>query len=516
MPGIEQGTKIGRRQAAAWLAGAGLVAAAGRPARADVPAGSVLSVVMPGGPASLDPLTGGQDTEIKFLTPIFDTLVGWDPKTLTAVPRLAAAWENPDPRTLVLTLREGVIFHDGTPFDAQAVKAHFDRAISPVSAVRSDLASIESVDAPSDRQVVLHLRRPDTALPLTLSDRAGMVSSPQAVWDGGDAYRRNPVGTGPWRFTAWQENEVVSVRRFDRYWGQPVLLDGLDMKIIGDPNTAARSVMTGENGFAHRLFPQQKLVADRAKRTQQVTAPTMAAYQVVFNLSRPGLQDVRVRQAISYAVDRDAFNKVSQLGLGTIASTLLPPGYWAHDPSVDGFHTHDPAKARQLLAAAGYADGLDLQLFGYIDQAAQQRSELLIEQLREVGIRVQLVAGVNADINPRFFIKGEGDMCLTLWSGRPDPAQTFQVMYAQEGFINPGHVAPPPAVQQALADVRATADVASRKAAFARLERLVLENALSVSLFFAPEIDILSPRVRGYEANLLGRPLFNDVSLAAM
>jgi ABC-type transport system substrate-binding protein len=172
-------------------------------------------------------------------------------------------------------------------------------------------------------------------------------------------------------------------------------------------------------------------------------------------------------------------------------------------------------KARALLAEAGHADGIDLQLYSYIDQAAQQRSELLIEQLREAGIRVKLVAGLNSDINPRFFIKGEGDLCLTLWSGRPDPAQTFQVMYSKEGFINPGHVAPPAEVQQALLDVRAIDDQGQRKAAFAKLERAVLENALSVSLFFAPEIDILASKVKGYTANVLGRPKFNEVYLEA-
>ena len=520
LEGMEAAQAIGlwqlkRRQALGLFAGAALVPWFGNPVSAAEDEGGVIKIVMPGGPASLDPLTGGQDTELKFLMPIFDTLIAWDSETLTAKPQLATGWTYQDPKTLVLDLRQGVTFHDGTPFNAEAVKAHLDRARSPTSAVRSDLASIESVEVASDFKIVLHLNQPDSALPLILSDRAGMVSSPTAVKAAGDAYKRQPVGAGPWKFTNWVENDVVSVRRDDAYWQGKVALDGLDMKIIADPNTAARSVITGENDFAHRLFPQQKLVADRARKTQQINAPTMAAYQVVFNLSKPGLQDVKVRQAINYAVDRDAFNKVSQLGLGTIASTLLPPGYWAHDSGVDNFYTHDPEKARKLLADAGHASGLDLELYGYTDQAAQQRSELLIEQLRNVGISVRLVAGVNADINPRFFAKGEGDMCMTLWSGRPDPAQTFQVMYSKEGFINPGHVAPPEDVQQALKDVRATDDQEKRKAAFARLERLVLENALSVSLFFAPEIDILALKVKNFVPNVLGRPKFNEVRLEA-
>ena len=136
-------------------------------------------------------------------------------------------------------------------------------------------------------------------------------------------------------------------------------------------------------------------------------------------------------------------------------------------------------------------------------------------QLRDAGIRLKMVTGVPSDIDSRFDAKGEGDMHLALWTGRPDPAQTFQLMYAQNGFNNPGHVAPPQEVQDALREVRAFDDQAKRKAAFAKLERLVLENALSVSLFFAPEIDVISKRVKGYVPNVLGKPKFNDVYLEA-
>jgi ABC-type transport system substrate-binding protein len=504
-----------RRQALALAGGAAFAAAIAPSARAQAKQGGILKVVMPANPGSLDPLTGGQGTEHIFLFTMFDTLVAWDFKTLTAKPQLATDWHYPDPKTLVLNLRQGVFFHDGTPFDAQAVKAHLDRGCKdPASAARGDLTAIDAIEAPSDSQVVLHLNQPDSALPLILSDRPGMISSPQAVKNGGDAYKRNPVGTGAWKFERWVDNEIVSVRRNEHYWGPAVPLDGLDMKVISDPNTAARSVMTGENDFAYRVFPQQKLIADRTKRTRQVISPSLVLYQVAFNLSRPALSDVRVRQAINYAVDRDAFNKVSQLGLGTIASTLLPPGYWAHDGSLDNFYPHDPAKARKLLADAGHGAGLDLDFYGYVDQASQQRSELLMEQLREVGINLHLTSGIGPEINSRFYTKGEGDLNLTTWTGRADPAQSFQLMYAKEGYTNPGHVEPPPDVRQGLIDVRASDDEAKRKAAFARLERAVLENALSVSLFFAPEIDIVSPKVQGFEPNILSKPKFNGVSLS--
>jgi peptide/nickel transport system permease protein/peptide/nickel transport system substrate-binding protein len=498
------------------IGGSLLALGLGAEARAEAKHGGILKVAMPKNPGSLDPLTGGQGIEQVFLYTMFDTLVTWDFQTLTAKPLLATDWHYSDPKTLVMNLRQGVTFHDGAPFDSAAVKTHLDRACKdPASAVKGDLSSVDSVEAPSQFQIVLHLNQPDSALPLILSDRAGMISSPKAVAAGADAYKRNPVGTGPWRFSTWVDNDVVSVRRNEKYWQAQVPLDGIDMKIIADPNTAARSVIAGENDIAYRLFPQQKVVADRSGKTQQVNVQTLAVYHIELNLSKPLLQDVRVRQAINYAVDREAFNKVSQLGLGRIASTLLPTGYWAHDDSLDGFYKHDPQKAKKLLAEAGHPDGIELQFLGYTDQASQQRNELLMAQLREAGIRLKMITGVPSDIDSRFDAKGEGDMHLALWTGRPDPAQTFQLMYAQNGFNNPGHVAPPQEVQDALRDVRASDDQATRKAAFAKLERLVLENALSVSLFFAPEIDVLSKRVKGYVPNVLGKPKFNDVYLDA-
>lgn len=509
------GNLVDRRRMLALLAGTVLTPAFGNAALAQAKPkrGGILKVAMPTAPANLDPLLGGQDTETKYLFAIYDTLVAWDFQTLEAKPQLATDWNYPDPKTLVMNLRQGVTFHDDTPFNAEAVKVHLDRGKNlPASSAKGDLSTIDSVTVTGPYQITIKLKQADSSLPLILSDRAGMINSPTAVTKLGDAYPRNPVGTGPWKFSRWVENEVVSVVRFDKYWQGPVYLDGIDYKAITDPNTAARSVIAGENDIAHRLFPQQKTIADRAGKTVQTISPTLTCYQVVFNVAKT-LKDVRLRQAINLAVDRDAFNKVTQLGLGTPASTLMPTGYWAHDNRLDNYYAHDPAAARKLVADAGYANGVDLELYGYIDQAAQQRSELLIEQLRQANIRVKLVAGLNSDINGRFFAKGEGDICLTAWGGRAEPAQTFLTMYSKGGFTNTGHIEPPAPVVQLLNDIIATSDQTQRAIAFKKLEQQVLANALSCSLYFAPEINVIAKRVRGYVPNLVGKPKFNDVWL---
>jgi peptide/nickel transport system permease protein/peptide/nickel transport system substrate-binding protein len=514
---LARGGGFGRRQI---LAGAGGLALLGSRAMAQPSPrkGGILRLAAPFNPSSLDPLTGGAGSDHMVLYPLFDTLVDFEPATLAPRPGLALSWDFPDPKTLVLTLRPGVRFHDGTPMDAAAVKANLDRARTDErSSVKGDIQSLLSVEVLAADRVALKLSRPDTALPLILADRAGMMSSPKAFEGRGRQYDREPVGTGPFKFKRWADNDVVELVRNDDYWNRDLPhLDGIACRIITDLNTGLRSVVAGESHGAYRLNPQQKVVADRMGGKVVVSStPTIADYHLVFNYARAPLKDLRVRQAINYAVDRPAFNRAALLGLGTPAQTMLPPGYWAHDESLNDFYRHDPDRARALLREAGHAEGLELQFFGNADQASQQRHEIIIEQLRKVGIRAKLTAGSNADMYQRFMIQQEGDMMMTLWTGRPDPALPFLLVYGEKGFNNAGKVPPPAEMAAAQNDTQSAPDQASRKAAFARLERLALEHALSCELAFVPGIEVFTPKVKNYTPNLLGKPKFNEIFLEA-
>jgi peptide/nickel transport system permease protein/peptide/nickel transport system substrate-binding protein len=479
--------------------------------------GGVLKIAAPFNPSSLDPLTGGAGSDHMILYPLFDTLVDFEPTTLAPKPGLATSWEFTDPKTLVLTLRDGVKFHDGEPFDAAAVKAHLERAKSdPRSSVKGDIASLESVEVLAPNKVALHLNRPDTALPLILADRAGMVSSPKAVAAKGRQYDREPVGTGPFKLEKWNDNDVVVLVRNPDYWNKGLPhLDGLTFRIITDLNTGLRSVVAGENHFAYRLNPQQKVVADRTGAGKIIVSstPTIADYHLVFNYKRAPLNDVRVRKAINYAVDREAFNKAALLGLGVPAQTMLPPGYWAHDASLDNYYGYDPEKARALLKEAGLPEGVDIKFFGNSDQASQQRHEIIIEQLRKVGIRASLTSGSNADMYQRFMIQGEGDMIMTLWTGRPDPSLPFLLVYGENGFNNAGKVPPPPEMLAAQNESQSEITQEGRKRAFAKLEKAALDHALSCEVAFVPGIDVYAKGVKGYVPNLLGKPKFNGIYL---
>src|SRR5690606_17013163 len=183
------------------------------------PKGGILRVSAPFNPSSLDPVTSGAGSDHMILYSLYDTLVDFEPETLQPVPGLSTEWAFETPTRLVMTLREDVKFHDGTDFDAEAVKANLDRALTdPRSTAKGDLASVESVDVISTHVVAVNLNRPDSALPLILADRPGMMASPTAFAEEGRNFDRTPVGTGPFSFVSWNDGDAVEVARFDGYW----------------------------------------------------------------------------------------------------------------------------------------------------------------------------------------------------------------------------------------------------------------------------------------------------------
>ena len=479
--------------------------------------GGVLRVSAPYNPSTLDPATGGSGNDHVFLYTLFDTLVEWDYATLEPRPGLAVSWSYPDPKTLALELRPGVVFHDGTACDAEAVRFNLERhRTDPRSNTRPDLATVTSVAVTGPLQVTLHLSQPDTALPLILSDRAGMMVSPTAVQALGKDHDRRPVGSGPWQFADWSDNEKVSVKRNERYWkpGLPYL-DGIDFSIIAEVNTGLRSVIAGQNDFVYFLSPQQKPVVERAKNLVAVTGPTLYCVQIYLNYGRKPLDDVRVRQALNYAIDRPGFNQATSNNLAEAAMLLLPERHWAFDRSLANAYPHDPDKARKLLAEAGYPDGIDIDLLGNSDQRMVQRQEVLIEQFKQAGIRAHFTNGVLPNTTAQFFAQAQHDAYLSAWTGRPDPSLTYQLMFGKNSFYNSGRADPVPGLAEALLATRESSDMAARKAAFAKLERLVVENALVVPLQFQFEMDAHTAKVKSYRPNLLGKPKFETVSLEA-
>lgn len=517
---IINGTRIGRRAFLGYLSGAiaagTLMSPASALAQLAGGAGGTLRVGAPANPSSLDPATGGSGSDHVILFPIYDTLVTWDYKTLAAQPGLAESWRFSDPKTLVLTLRQGVKFHDGTALDAEAVKINLDRSRSAAfSNIRADLVSVDHVAVSDSHTVTLHLKNPDTALPLILSDRAGMMVSPTALKKNDNRVDRTPVGTGFMRFGKWNDGSEVSMSRFEGYWreGRP-LLGAIEFKIITDSATRLRAVMSGQADLAYHLDGRQKPLVDRLPNLQSVVDSTVYCYQLYMNMSRKPLNDVRVRQAINHAIDRDAFIRATMAGAGEPAYMNLPKSHWAYDARTATLYPHDPDKAKALLKEAGHPNGVELQLRGYNDQSSVQMQEVLLSQFGKANIRGRFRTGTIPDMSAAYFGREKsGDMLLSAWTGRPDPSLSYSLMYLQDAYFNAGHVAPPEGFREALLASRSSDDQAQRREALAKVQRLVMEHALVAPLAFRQSIVAATAKVQNYQNNLLGKPKFDDVSL---
>lgn len=499
------------------LAAATFVAGAAGGAQAQAPQrGGTLRAVVDNNPSSLDPHIGGQGGDHAVLSTIYDRLIDFEPQTLAPLPGLATAWRFPDPLTLELDLREGVVFHDGTPFDAEAVKANFAHMMTnPRSTVRADIAAVASVEVLAPLRVALRLKEPDTTLPMVLTDRAGYMSSPKALAERGDTYGRNPVGTGAMEFVRWDDAAQIVVRRNPRYWkpNEP-LLDGIVMPVITDSTTGLRSVRAGQNHISLAVDPQQIPAVRRGTDTTLHIQNTFRLQQCYINFSKAPLNDVRLRQAINFAIDRAAYTRVVLGGVGAPANLHVPEGHWAYDAEAAARYPYDPDRAKRLLAEAGFGPGqLTINASYASNQLNAQRIEIIGSFLDRVGIRLTSTTGT-LTATLQTWREGVGDIRLANWTGRPDPALTYALLVSPSSAFNIGRAAPSPELLQAITESRTVEALEARQRAMARVLRLERDFALTIPLAFEPEITALGRRVRNYVGNLAGRPRFEQVWLA--
>ena len=271
--------------ALAALAGAALPAAAQTPKP-----GGTLRAAMRAEVSTYDPHKGASGSDHMYLYPVFDTLVRFDEK-MNARPGLAESWETPDPKTLVLKLRKGVKFHDGTPFNAEAVRFNIARGQDKAtSSMSSELTSIDKVEVVDEHTVRLRLKAPDASLVLAFADRAGMMISPTAVQKLGDQFGRTPVGAGEYRMVRWQPGSEARLERFADYYepGRPYL-DAIVFKIIPDADTRVSALRSGQVDFIMEV-PAQDFAGLKGERgLRAYEGPTLAYWRIFMNMAKPPL-----------------------------------------------------------------------------------------------------------------------------------------------------------------------------------------------------------------------------------
>jgi len=509
---------VNRRTVLAGAAAAGgslLLPAMARAQNAQPVSGGTLRVAMPYNPAALDPLTGRNNPDFNTLFALYDALIGFDPETLELTPMLAKSWEFKDPTTLVLELREGVEFHDGEPFNAEAVVLHLDRCKSyERSNVKSDVAVIDKVEATGPLQVTIRLKRPDASLPAVLTDRPGCIVSPKSVKAASDGnIDRVAVGTGPFKLVEWRDNDLIKVEKNTNYWGEAPYLDAIEFRIINELNTGARTVTAGQSDIALNMAAQQVAVAKRDSSVVAEATPSLIYYTSFLNYKTGPLTDVKVRQAMNWALNREDINRVIALGLGQGHCSMFPSGFWANDPETENFYTHDLDKAKALLKEAGHANGIEIVSWGWPDQASVQRQEVISAQLAEAGIRLKITPAPPQQAMQNFLTEKKGDQLLSPTGGLPDPSLAYDRQFSASAYRNAGGIELDgyrPLLDASLS----TFDQAGRQKVMYDLQRFVLENALHLPQFVNAGMIVRSPKVNGFVFGLPQRPRFHKVWLS--
>ncbi|KAA3667460.1 glutathione ABC transporter substrate-binding protein GsiB [Pectobacterium carotovorum] len=343
---------------------------------------------------SLDPYDANDSLSQTVAKSFYQGLFGFD-KDMKLVNVLADSYDvSPDGLTYTVKLHPGVKFHDGSAFNAAAVKVNLDRASNPDNRLKryNLFKMIDKTEAVDDLTVKITLKTPFSAFVNNLAHPAAVMISPAALKQYGKEIGFHPVGTGPYRFVAWNQTDFVKVEKFNGYWkaGLPKL-DSITWRPVVDNNTRAALLQTGEAQFAYPIPFEQAKVLEKNDKLALVASPSILHRYISMNVTQKPFDNPKVREALNYAINKEALIKVAFSGYATPAEGPLPSSI---DYSVK-YHPwpYDPAKARELLKEAGYPDGFTTTLWSsHNHSTAQKVLQFTQQQLAQVGVKVQVTA----------------------------------------------------------------------------------------------------------------------------
>jgi peptide/nickel transport system substrate-binding protein len=444
--------------------------------------GTTLRVNLPEEPASLD---GNYDTLVisaQINQNLYDGLFLFD-DDLQVRPNLATGWEQADDVTYEIALREDVTFHDGSPFTSADVVNTFQRiADDPdlASKQRTYVNNVASVDAVDDHTVVFTLAAPDASFIRTLA--SVLFITPKAVLDeaGAAEFATSPVGTGPFEFVEWVKGDHLTMEANCDYWQGPPQVSRVEWRFITEPATAVAALQSGELDLAP--FVNEDLAAQFENSADFEVAEVSGIRNmfVSINTLEGPMSDVRVRQALNYAIDKEGITEDLLGGAGIPAGQPANPAVFGYSDDVEAY-PYDPDKARQLLADAGYADGLELVFYNH--RPAQELVwQAVGEQLEAVGVSVELVTDENYFSGP--FLDSEMPANGMLIQGCSnqllDADYCLGLAYDSE---RRGLYYNTPATDELIHAARAESDETARQAIYDELMRLLHDEAPVLYLY---------------------------------
>lgn len=459
------------------VAAAGAAAAAAEPKR-----GGTIVVSLAQDPAVIDPIRTGTFTERQLSTPVYEPLFDVDPNG-KVVPLLVDTFTaSDDLKVWTLRLKPGIRFHDGTPLDAAAVVANFDRTRNPANLCRclSGWADFESYKALDASTVEIRMVKPYVALPAVLADAIGIMVSPAAFKADPKGVGTKPVGTGPFRFVEWVRNSRVVFERNPAYWrkGLPHL-DRVEFRGVQNTETREASFKAGQADVI--MQPSMHFVSQmKTDRRHVVLSPAgFGSDGVYFNSKVPPLDDLRVRRAVAHAIDRELLRKTLWFHVGSPAYSPFGRGITMVKQPVDVYPKYDPAAAKKLVAE--YGKPVEFKLQYNNDPQTRHLVQSLQEMLAAVGIRIELVPHDQNRLVQNMSSKNY-EASIYRFTGRVDPhTNSYTFLHSQFSERNPSSNYGSwsnKRVDELLEQGISTADPARRGEIYSELARVLARDVL--------------------------------------
>jgi peptide/nickel transport system substrate-binding protein len=466
-----------------------------------------LSFALTTDPKSLDPRSIGGDYNFTILAYITERLCEYDMTQGKFVPVLATSWTRPDKLTWRFKLRQGVSFHNGEPFNAEAVKFTIDSIKDPAKAWSNaswvgDISAVKIVD---DYTVDLITENPSRSMLANLGYL--FILPPKATTELGDRFGVQPIGTGKFVLEKYYPNERIVMKRNDNYWGQKPKLEKVTAKILPESATRLAALETGEVALIPNLSPDSIARMKANPKLSVVVGDPARIMHIAFILGRKPFDNHKVREAFNYAVDRQAIVDTVMMGLAKVADAQLyhasSPGF---NPNLKAYN-YDPQKAKKLLAEAGYPDGITVTFGSPNGRYLRDRMvcEAIVGQMAEAGITVKLEALEWGTFWSRAVTNHEFDMFFLGWISPASPYTQLTWWFRTNPKSSKSNYSNPQ-VDKLLIEAQNVLTDEEENQVYSKIQELLWNDLPWISLYF-------SPKIYGIDASLEGVVLSEVVPL---
>ncbi|SFG65343.1 peptide/nickel transport system substrate-binding protein [Desulfotomaculum arcticum] len=484
----------------------------------------------------LDPAIATDGEAAKVTINVFDTLVEYKPENTEVRPALAKEWSvSEDGLVWTFKLRDDVKFHDGTPFNADAVVYNFNRWMKKDNPLNNgeckywmymfngydEDSIVKSCEKTGDYEVKITLREPSAPFIQNIAMFSFGIASPTALEKYGNDFFKNPVGTGPFKFVEWVPDDRIVLEKNNEYWGEKAKVDKAVFRSI--PDNAARflELQAGTIDMMDGINPDDVAAAKSNENFQIILRPSMNIGYLSLNMEKEPFDNLKVRQAISHAINKQAIIDAFFAGLAKPAKNPMPPSLWGYNDDITDYE-YDPAKAKALLAEAGFPDGFETTLWAmpvprpYMQQP-QKIAEAIQADLAAVGIKAEIVSYEWGQYLEKAE-NGEHDMVLLGWTGdNGDPDNFLYVLLdkdnAVKGSSSNYSFYKNDQVHDLFIKAQREMDQDKRADLYKQAQEIIHNDAPMVPLDHSTDPIVLMKYVKGYIPHPTGVEKINNVSV---